>query len=294
MAWNKPNSNTVDVTSSSRSSERGKIPRLRRGLLAGVIVVLGAGIAAWLFTNGEADSRPLQKTDRMLIKEVKPAVAPTNGVAGAVAKESVEPTEWRPKEKGFCRDKDGNLYRDGRKIELVKPERIKAPYEIFHHHSENVIAQLIFTEPGTVFFFEPRYTEKFVKNFEKSCEEPIIVSENDDEYTKYLKNAMKEVKIELCNRMHAGEDLAQILTETRKELKKLGEIKMDVERMVKKEMKNAQSEEDVETYVEAANKMLEEKGIAPIKMNPVLKQNLMRRAGLKYEPPQEEENSDGK
>ena len=67
MAWNKPTSNTVDATSSSRPSGRGKMPRLRRGLLAGAIVVLGAGLAAWLFMGGEADSRPLQSEERTFL-----------------------------------------------------------------------------------------------------------------------------------------------------------------------------------------------------------------------------------
>ena len=75
MAWNRPTSNAVGATSSSRPSGRGKMPRLRRGLIAGAIVVLGAGLAAWLLTNGEAASSPLQKKDRGLIKEAASAVS---------------------------------------------------------------------------------------------------------------------------------------------------------------------------------------------------------------------------
>ena len=75
MAWNKPNSNTVDATSSSRPAGRGKTPRLRRGLLAGMIVVLGAGIAAWFLTSGEATSSSLHTKERGFIKEVTPVVS---------------------------------------------------------------------------------------------------------------------------------------------------------------------------------------------------------------------------
>ena len=93
MAWNKPTSNTVGATSSSRTSGRGKMPRLHRGLIAGVIVVLGAGLAAWLLTNGEAVSRPLQEKGRGLIREVTPAAAP---VMASAPSDRSEETVSRP------------------------------------------------------------------------------------------------------------------------------------------------------------------------------------------------------
>lgn len=84
MAWNRPTSNTGNAASSSRPSGRGKMPRLRRGLLAGAIVVLGAGLAAWLLMSGEADSRPLLKKERGRIKEVTPVPAPKVVATNAV------------------------------------------------------------------------------------------------------------------------------------------------------------------------------------------------------------------
>ena len=96
MAWNRPTSNTGNATSSSRPSGRGKMPRLRRGLIAGAIVVLGAGLAVWLLTNGEAASSPLQKKDRGLIKEVKAA---TVKKAVEKAEEKTTPVEKLEKPK---------------------------------------------------------------------------------------------------------------------------------------------------------------------------------------------------
>ena len=76
MAWNRPTSNTGNATSSSRPSGRGKMPRLRRGLIAGAIVVLGAGLAAWLIWPSSATNNQQPTTsNRSLIKEVMPAAA---------------------------------------------------------------------------------------------------------------------------------------------------------------------------------------------------------------------------
>ena len=77
---------------------------------------------------------------------------------------------------------------------------------------------------------------------------------------------MNEVKIEINDRMRAGESLAHILDETRSELRRLAEIKRMVKSDILESAKGTVStEEDAEDLIKAANILLENKGIAPLK-----------------------------
>ena len=283
MAWNRPTSNTVDATSSSRSSGRGKMPRLRRGLFAGAIVVLGAGIAAWLLFSREATSSSLQKKDRGLIKEVKPAAAPTN----VVPKKPVDPKEDYDHEK-FYRDEKGILRwksSGGRAPDPSKKLRqLKSFYDPekqpFHHISEKCIHRLITARPGTKIFGRIDYTNPdFLADFQESIKEPIIVSKEEPPEIQRAKRAMIEAKKEICDRLADGENLADILTQTQKELQRLHEYKRSIEDAVDDavESSGGMSDADLDDYITAANKMLEEKGIAPIHRNAIVDWNIKLR-----------------
>ena len=280
MAWNKPTSNTVDATSSSHPAGRGKMPRLRRGLLAGVIVVLGVGIAAWLFSNGEATSSSLQKEGRGLIKEVTPAAAPTRARVSREEKPEPPPYWENPTTNGLspCQILKWKHVRvpppSHTNMSLVSGP--KAKYDIFEYRSETEIAMMLTLEPGTMLVGPLSYGESFKRDFLKSCETPIIINDDDSEFDKQLKRDMIQVKIELRQRMADGEDICKIMADARQEAMRLGQIKDEIMSDAKTLSLEAGSEEELEDIVAAANKMLEEKGIAPIKMNPLMLRNLQR------------------
>lgn len=73
MAWNRPSEGKKEEGREKR--EQGK--SLVRGILAALIVVTGAGIAAWwLWPNGETQRGAAPTVKPARIKEVKPAAAP--------------------------------------------------------------------------------------------------------------------------------------------------------------------------------------------------------------------------
>lgn len=161
--------------------------------------------------------------------------------------------------------------------QLGPSSRPRAPYEIFNHPSENRIAGLLTMKPGTPMLVPPNYSHRFVEDFKESCKEPILIEADDSDYEKQLKRDMIACKIELCNRMATGEDLASILSEAHREFQKLGQVKYEIEKMVRQEIReNAKSADDVDSLIEAANVMLENQGIAPLNDNPVLRQSFYR------------------
>ena len=270
MAWNR-----ADTSSQSAARKpASKSPSAVKGAIAGVVVVAVLGLAAFFIFGGKDVKPKTEKVEKKPAKiaEVKPAAASTNETA-VVKKKPV----W------FCDASQTNGFTkyQQRKWEIVhrprpkvypKGEFRKAKCEIFGHRSENTIALLLTHKPGSGMIGTPVYGEKFEKDFIKSCEEPIVISQDDDEYVRNLKQQMKETKIELRQRMADGESLSKILMDTHKDLQRLGQIRQNVEKDMRQMIKeHAQTEADVDTYFEAANKILEQQGIAPMKPNSIVR-----------------------
>ena len=155
-------------------------------------------------------------------------------------------------------------------------------YAIFKHRSENEIAALLTMTPGDTLVGTPHYSKRFTEDFLKSLETPIIVSEEDSEEDAELKRAMVQTKIELKARIDAGEDLGQILLDTRREYQDLARYKMMLQGEINEIKKNPDATiQDVEDFITAANNLLEQKGIAPIKLSPISKRMLLRKKGMK-------------
>lgn len=269
MAWNKPTSNTVDATSSLRPTGRGKMPRLRRGLLAGAIVVLGAGIAAWLLSNGEATSSSLQKKERGLIKEVSPAAAPTNKVSAA-AKTSADKDDGKPK----LTRKQLRDIANGRRP-FVPPAytsrvgRVRKEAKLFSNPAEQMIAVVLTVPPGAKSISDPEmlFDKDFDKWFTQAMVNKIEISPEDSEYDRSVKQMVIDAKKEMAQRVKGGEMPSQMMKDVWKELQSLAYCKEEMDNAVRDAIRNGElSDEDVEITLEAANKVLQTRGIDPIKM----------------------------
>ena len=275
MSWNKPSS------APQPPPKKSTPPSLKRGLLAGLLVIVLGALGLYLFSNGEATSSSRQKKERGRIKEVTPAAAKQEKPVEKPV-EKKQPHYWELPTTNGLTETQIRKWKFMHEppppwTNTVMATRKRPKYAIFDTRPENEIAGLISATPGASLVGMPRYSEKFKADFLKSCETPIIVSKDDDEYTANLKREMNKVKIELRQRMADGEDLGDILTETRRELQNLAAVKREVEREMRKVIKDtAVTEEDVDTCIEAANKLLESKGVAPVRMNPLLRSALKR------------------
>lgn len=268
----------------------GKPSGVFKGALAGIIVVAVAVAAFWLLTSGKsAPEKPKEKKSAK-IAEATPSLAKPEVV------EAVEPKVEKPKplrkwEYPVSRTNelsDAEL-RKWKVMHRPPPgytndtARTEAPpeYAIFNHRSENEIACLLTMRPGETLVGTPTYGKRFTDDFLKSCEEPIIVTEDDTPEQAELKKLMNETKIDLRARMAEGEDLGQILLDTRAEYQRLAAYRQSLEQEINELKKDdSLSMEDIDDFVSAANKLLEDKGIAPLKLSPITRRMLMRRRGL--------------
>jgi hypothetical protein len=135
----------------------------------------------------------------------------------------------------------------------------------FKYNAERQIAHLLLVEPGEGMLGsgEDLYSD-FDKEFKESLKDEIVFDEEDTPEQRELKEALIDIRKELIERMNNGEDLSHVMIETRKQLQEMALYKEELQEEVEKLRKDGNlSKQDRLELLEAANKMLEERGIQP-------------------------------
>ena len=165
--------------------------------------------------------------------------------------------------------------------------RIKTIEElVFKNAGDLKIAGLLTTEPGEMLIGdnEEMFYRDFKKDFLKSLETPIVIEKDDSPEVVALKKAVHETRMELKKRLDNGEDIAQIMIDTRKELRELGAYREELKKMVEDyRNKEATSSQDLQDMVNATNKMLEERGAKKITMQEFYYKQIDLKAQLQKE-----------
>jgi hypothetical protein len=280
MAWNAPQSGKMPQRV---KSNRGVRPLFLAG--AALVVVAVVGIVAWLIMGGE---KPLEKAEPPKEKKTSPikTVAPDLTPAKPVVKDeppAMRTNRWgevvkrkKPEtyvdERGILRYKKGN----GR---VPTPDDFKNPIRIstrgnmheFKHPVENEIAALIMAQPGEPLVGEPDYSN-MKQDFVNALIDKIEITEDDSEMDRELKQNVEELKKELAERVKNGEDIVEIFKEARRELRMSADYKQNLNEVVLEQLYDPDiSDEDLAATMQAANKMLEDKGIEPISETRFLK-----------------------
>ena len=273
--WNRSSSNRA------AAQNRGeKSPSLVKGAVAGAVCVLGAVAAYFAFFSTDGERKELtEDRSHSRLKEVTPAVAPTN----AVPEKPKRVVEFKKLENGMIMK-----YVDGRKAWMFPREDYHGPIhttrvahvetleeKTFKHPADRRLASLLSIRPGSAVLGNGGFDQTFVKKFLDSYVIPFIIEPGDTPEQKELKRAVAEVKGELKARHEAGEDIVKILLDTRDQLRQLYVYKRELEAEVRRYAKDgALTPQDVEDYAAAANKMLSDRGVPPIKLNGFLKHQM--------------------
>lgn len=272
MAWNRPSANGPTIQKKS-----GLSPAVK-GLLGGGIVVAALAVVLFLVFGGN-DVPKVAKADKGhgMIKEVTPAAAPKVEVEEEKPKidPNARPTKVGEKLNGYVKLASGRIHKIlGETTNDMS--QVKNDYEIFDHWAENTIACLLTIKPGEALIDTPNYRGLLTKDFIESLKHPIIINPDDSERDKELKRAVTQTKIELKAAMDRGEDIEKIILDARAECQRLNQYKqfLQDEWHLKMQDQDATPEE-LSDFVSAANKLLEEKGVAPLRLSPIMKRKLM-------------------
>lgn len=152
----------------------------------------------------------------------------------------------------------------------------KSRYEIGKRRSENELVFLACAPVGTMVIGDTDYDGDFIRDLHAALDEETATTPEDDATHAAMKSRLAAVKAELRSLREKGVDLAEVLRQTRSELQDLGVYKFQIERQIVdfQDEPGEKSDGDVESFVRAANLMLEEKGIEPFHFNAVTREIL--------------------
>jgi hypothetical protein len=281
LSERKINAIKVEQVEKVEFSRKNKWP-----LVSGVIGVSIVGIVATIFclSGDKKEEAPKSAPNKpRQVKEVTPA-KPKPVVKKEVEKKPIDPNARPTKScevvNGYIKLPSGRIHKISGVVTNSIANRPKLKFEIFKRNCNNEIAAYLTLKPGDAIVDMPIYNGRFKKDFLASLEEPIIVNEDDSSEDAQLKRDVIAARLELKDAMDRGEDIEQIMLDTRKELQRLMVAKMQLKQIFYEERKKCETEKDVEDLFGACNKMLEEKGIAPLTYGPITKRNLMRSQNL--------------
>ena len=269
--WNHPNTEGTG----NRGRGTGKRSRGRfagRGLLAGlIVVVLGVTVAWLLWPEGET-RQDAASTRRGRIKEVKAAKGPKSAAEAQSSRPTPQspvpsPQSQLPNPQSPTPKITGPVYTN-------KTKTVRGRYAYSKNRAENELAILSCLPVGTPVIGSRDYDETFMADLQQALIEKTEILPDDPEDVKYYKESVIATKKQLREMLKNGEDIQQVLTDTRKQLQDLGVYKMQLEREIGKIQREAEKEggreltdDEVKDFVKAANKMLESKGIEPFEFN---------------------------
>ena len=273
------------IARSTRPSENEIAVRTKkRGVAVGVAALaLTAAVGVWWFASRRGAEPQREDSAKRAERKVRSddahaAVRPSTTRASSLR----EPEEPLPPQKphevrdGMLMLSNGQLLPTNklRKVSIAdRKPRFK--YAIFDHPTDNELAAILTLKPGQTLIGGPIRHKDYKADFLKSIETPVIVRKDDPADVQEVKRAVIEARLLIKEAIDRGEDPADVIKEAYAEAQKLAVYKDDIRREVLNMAKDGDyTEAEIDDLVAAANKMLAEKGIAPMNLGPIMKARL--------------------
>lgn len=287
MAWNQ-SSETPSGKSPTRATKADSPRRpYRRGILAGLIVVIGAVVVWIVFTRGQVSPQESMKSEPKPQAPLASASAPTNRPVRAkveipVASDVIDGEKWddsfvKIPEKRYKFSKLASATTNDRG---VVNERWRMPNgkfwrrqidppPLFNNASDNAIAVAISSRSGAPIPPYPGFDDRNLdREFANSLLTPIVIKEDDRPWLVALKMSVKETREEIARMIKAGDkrSVGEILRDHVDQNNRTSELKGEALKGYYKTLKEDGPDAAGE-YLEKVNKALEGFGVTPIKSN---------------------------
>lgn len=259
MAWNQSHE-------SRTTKSKGPSKSAWRGALAALLVVLGAGgVLMWLIP-GRTSPALTKKCPEPRLSEVSPSTDRHEKGAATGKPAKTEMADMVPSVATNSDDAVG-VTNSAAKTSGAKSFRLvkQKKKRLFHTMADVCISRVIGIKPGHPIIGTMNY-DRFPELLKKALATPITFDKNDTDEDKELKQAVIETRKELKEAMDRGEDVAQIMRESEQELRRLYQYRASLSKDLAAAMREKKfSAVDMQDYVDAANKMLKDNGLEPLK-----------------------------
>lgn len=244
---------------------------------------IAIAVATWLWFAHVPKRQP--DTEKRMVKPSNIAVAkPSHSTPAKPEEPSTEGIvkPLAPQTVGEVRDgyvllPNGKMHRR-RGIKTVEPGGVDRshPAAIFDHSTDNEFAVILTLKPGESLIGGPmRHGGNYKESFLESLKTPIIVSKDDPEDIQALKRAVIEARLKMKAALDRGEDIGKIVEEAYVEAQKLSLYKDTLREQINEAVRNEDmTDEDLDDLITSANRMLEGKGIAPMKFGALTRARL--------------------
>ena len=254
QGWNRPKPG--DEVAKKNGGGQGNV--LLKGLVAGLIVVVGAVATWWFLGGGSAGETPSPQASRQ-IREVKPAKGRT-------------PVEKKRREvvKTGDRLKDAlaEVEASSELVTISAPPKREAKLtnsranRFYKNGVEQLLNWVAMTEPGDMPMPMPFLSEEDKADLVNILSIPCSIKDDDDDYLKALKESVNYGKKEMANFVADGGEPDEFFSHYFEQLKQAYETHSEAQTAYGKMV-----EEDAELapqFREKVNEMLAQKGIKPI------------------------------
>lgn len=263
----------------SNNPQKNKDPHKTMIALAAILVLAIAGIVAWSVVDNHGDEKDAPMADKTKkskkVRESMPSQAPQ------VRKRTSAPADNNTKAEILRKTPTGREYirheaqtnNDGvvvsryqlsdgswtRVVNLQSKDTL-----VFESALDNELALIAMT-PLTQQLPPMPPIGNLEKAFEDAIMRPIIINENDSEKIKELKQAVKDIRLQISDLLRDGYTVTQILSEEQSLRTKNIIFRRELQQELN-EIYRTEGREEAEIYMESANAKLEEHGVIPLSL----------------------------
>ena len=252
---------------SGMSGKSGKSGKLWFAIGAALVIVAG-GVWWWMAREGEPKKTASVQQQGVVKPKGRDGVRHSQG---GKAEETAKPSTGAPAVKVNVQDAPSPAaatnevagVKTNRRFRVIRKDAGKK--KLFHNIADIYISRVVNSKPGNLVVGTLNY-DRFEEQFRKALEQPITFDEDDTPEDVAKKQAVIDTRAELKKMLDRGEDIAQVMREAEAEGRRLWEYRRSLHMEIAKAMKEGKFKaDDMQDYVDAANLMLKDKGLSPLK-----------------------------
>lgn len=229
-----------------------------------ILVVVGGGI--WWFIRRDAtpQGEPTRKTKGLIASHAPSAAGgETDGAAGAASAASTVATSATLSDVAISNETaSAAAPKPNKKFRIVRPNKGK---KLFHNVADVYISRLVNSTPGSGVIGTMNY-DRFAEQLTRALAQPITIDEDDTPEEVAKKQAVIETRAELKQMLDDGVDVAKVMQEAESEMRRLWDYRRSLHlELAKAHKEGTFNSVDMRDYIDAANKMLTDNGMEPLK-----------------------------